>query len=131
MELDKHLNKIRIKRKQPSQTTGKRQVAFIYHTHSWESYLPLLNLTNDPNPNKATSSVSNISILGDRFREQLEGEGIGATNDKSDVGQKLISKGLNSNSSYKMSREIVQQAMAGNKDLQYFLICIVIVPERM
>ena len=74
--------------------------------------------------------MSNISILGDRFREQLEGEGIGATNDKSDVGQKLISKGLNSNSSYKMSREIVQQAMAGNKDLQYFLICIVIVPEK-
>ncbi|MEC2439624.1 stage II sporulation protein P, partial [Bacillus cereus] len=90
------------------------------HTHSWESYLPLLNLTNDADPNKATSSVSNISILGDRFREQLEGEGIGATNDKSDVGQKLISRGLNSNSSYKMSREIVQQAMAGNKDLQYF-----------
>ena len=29
-----------------------------------------------------------------------------------------------------MSREIVQQAMAGNKDLQYFLICIVIVPEK-
>ena len=103
----------------------------LFIIHIVESYLPLLNLTNDPNPNKATSSVSNISILGDRFREQLEGEGIGATNDKSDVGQKLISKGLNSNSSYKMSREIVQQAMVGNKDLQYFLICIVIVPERM
>ena len=53
--------------------------------------------------------MSNISILGDRFREQPEGEGIGATNDKSDVGQKLISKGLNSNSSYKMSREIVRK----------------------
>ncbi|MDR4984968.1 stage II sporulation protein P [Bacillus cereus] len=107
-------------KKQPAQTTGKRQVAFIYHSHSWESYLPLLNLTNDPNPNKATSSATNISIVGDRFREQLESEGIGATNDKTDVGQKLISKGLNSNSSYKLSREIVQEAMAGNKELQYF-----------
>ncbi|HGH7179836.1 TPA: stage II sporulation protein SpoIIP [Bacillus luti] len=107
-------------KKQPAQTTGKRQVAFIYHSHSWEAYLPLLNLTNDPNPNKATSSATNISIVGDRFREQLEGEGIGATNDKTDVGQRLISKGLNSNSSYKLSREIVQEAMAGNKELQYF-----------
>ncbi|ARJ21734.1 stage II sporulation protein SpoIIP [Bacillus sp. TH22] len=107
-------------KKQPAQTTGKRQVALIYHSHSWESYLPLLNLTNDPNPNKATSSVTNISIVGDRLREQLESEGIGATNDKTDVGQKLISKGLNSNSSYKLSREIVQEAMAGNKELQYF-----------
>ncbi|MGR5975772.1 hypothetical protein ACT7DE_15395 [Bacillus paranthracis] len=25
----------------------------MYHSHSWESYLPLLNLTNDPNPNKS------------------------------------------------------------------------------
>ena len=96
-------------KKQPAQTTGKRQVAFIYHSHSWESYLPLLNLTNDPNPNKATSSVTNISIVGDRFREQLANEGIGATNDKTDVGQKLISKGLNSNSSYKMSRKLYKK----------------------
>jgi len=107
-------------KKQPSQTTGKRQVAFIYHTHSWESYLPLLNLTNNPNPNKATSSVTNISILGDRFREQLENEGIGAVNDKTNVGERLISKGLNDTSSYKMSREIVQEAMASNRELQYF-----------
>ncbi|KEK24997.1 stage II sporulation protein P [Bacillus gaemokensis] len=106
--------------KQPAKTTGTRQVAFIYHSHSWESYLPLLNLTNDPDPNKATSSVTNISILGERFREQLASEGIGAVNDKTDVGKKLISKGLNSNSSYKMSREIVQEAMASDKELQYF-----------
>ncbi|MBO1626778.1 stage II sporulation protein P [Bacillus arachidis] len=107
-------------KKEPAQTTGKRQIAFIYHSHSWESYLPLLNLTNDPDPNKATSSVTNISILGERFRDQLANEGIGAVNDKTDVGKKLISKGLNSNSSYKMSREIVQEAMGGNKELQYF-----------
>ncbi|WP_410982296.1 stage II sporulation protein P [Bacillus cereus] len=107
-------------KKEPAQTTGKRQVAFIYHSHSWESYLPLLNLTNNPNANKATSSVTNISIFGDRFREQLENEGIGAVLDKTDVGKRLISRGLNDTSSYKMSREIVQEAMAGNKELQYF-----------
>ncbi|MFJ8528959.1 stage II sporulation protein P [Bacillus sp. NPDC094106] len=107
-------------KKQPAQTTWKRQVAFIYHTHSWESFLPLLNLTNDPDSNKATSSVTNISMLGERFREQLENEGIGAVDDKTDVGKKLISKGLNSNSSYKVSREIVQEAMTSNKELQYF-----------
>ncbi|MGI2833459.1 stage II sporulation protein P [Bacillus cytotoxicus] len=109
-----------VEKKQPDQTTGERKVAFIYHTHSWESFLPLLNLTNDPNPNKATSSVTNISILGERLREQLENEGIGAIEDKTDVGKRLISKGLNSNSSYKESREIVQEAMARNKELQYF-----------
>lgn len=108
-------------KKQPAQTTGEKQVVFIYHSHSWESYLPLLNLTNDPDSNKATSSVTNISMFGDRLREQLANEGIGARNDTTDVGKKLISKGLNSNSSYKMSREIVQEAMATNTELQYFL----------
>ncbi len=107
-------------KKKPAQTTGNRKVAFIYHTHSWESYLPLLHLTNNPDPNKATSSVKNISILGDRFREKLENYGVGSTNDKTDVGNMLVSRGLNDRSSYKMSREVVQEAMTNNRELQYF-----------
>ncbi|UOY92778.1 stage II sporulation protein P [Ectobacillus sp. JY-23] len=107
-------------KQKPPSSTGSKKVVFIYHSHSWESYLPMLNLTNDPNANKASSSVSNISIFGDRLREQLEGYGIGTTNDKTDIGKLLISKGLNSNSSYKVSRQVVQTAMTSNKDLQYF-----------
>ncbi len=107
-------------KQKPPSSTGSKKVVFIYHSHSWESYLPMLNLNNDPNANKASSSVSNISIFGDRLREQLEGYGIGTTNDKTDIGKLLISKGLNSNSSYKVSRQVVQTAMTGNKDLQYF-----------
>ncbi|MFB9757615.1 stage II sporulation protein P [Ectobacillus funiculus] len=105
--------------KPPAQTTGDKKVVFIYHTHSWESYLPQLNLTGDANPNKASSSVSNISIYGDRLKQQLENYGIGTTNDKTDVGKLLVSKGLNSNSSYKVSREIVKEAMASDPDLQF------------
>ncbi|MFX3625327.1 MAG: stage II sporulation protein P [Ectobacillus sp.] len=103
----------------PANTTNGKKVVFIYHTHSWESYLPMLNLAGNPDANKATSSVVNISIFGERLREQLENYGIGATNDKSDIGKMLISRGLNSNSSYKVSREVVQQAMASNKELQF------------
>jgi stage II sporulation protein P len=104
----------------PAHSTEGKKVVFIYHTHSWESYLPMLNLTNNPDANKAASSVSNISVFGDRLREQLENYGIGTTNDKTDIGKMLVSKGLNSSSSYKMSRQVVQQAMTGNKELQYF-----------
>ncbi|GAA3327171.1 hypothetical protein GCM10020331_066060 [Ectobacillus funiculus] len=78
-----------------------------------------MNLTGDANPNKASSSVSNISIYGDRLKQQLENYGIGTTNDKTDVGKLLVSKGLNSNSSYKVSREIVKEAMASDPDLQF------------
>ncbi|WP_028400025.1 stage II sporulation protein P [Ectobacillus panaciterrae] len=104
----------------PAHSTGDKKVVFIYHTHSWESYLPMLNMANNPDENKATSSVSNISVFGERLKEQLENYGIGSTNDKTDIGKLLISKGLNSDSSYKVSRQVVQQAMAGNQGLQYF-----------
>lgn len=104
----------------PSHNTNGKKVVFIYHTHSWESYLPLLQLPASSDDSKATSSVMNISIFGDRFRQQLENNGVGASDDKSDVGKMLVSKGLNSNSAYKMSRQIVQQAMTGNTDLKYY-----------
>ncbi|MCP8968911.1 stage II sporulation protein P [Ectobacillus ponti] len=105
--------------KPPAQTTGGKKVVFIYHTHSWESFLPMLNMAGSPNSNDASSSATNISIFGDRFRQQLENNGIGASNDKTDIGRMLVSRGLNTNSSYKMSREVVKEAMAGDKDLQF------------
>ncbi|WP_379967710.1 stage II sporulation protein P [Ectobacillus sp. sgz5001026] len=109
-----------VPKKSPAHSTNGKKVVFIYHTHSWESYLPLLHLPVTSPDSKATSTVTNISIFGDRFREQLENNGIGASDDKTDIGQMLIAKGLNSNSSYKMSRQVMQTAMTTNKDYTYF-----------
>ena len=44
---------------------------YIYHTHSWESFFPLLPGATDP-----SSPDVNVSLLGKRMKEQLEGQGI-------------------------------------------------------
>ncbi|MGR5914197.1 stage II sporulation protein P [Bacillus pacificus] len=61
-------------------------------------------------------------IVGDRFREQLANEGIGdGLTAKTDVGQKLISKGLNSNSSYKnVTGNCTRSDGPAIKERQYF-----------
>ena len=53
---------------QGSGTTGTvptEKSVFIYHTHSWESYLPLLGLDDDQNENNAADGKTNITIVGD------------------------------------------------------------------
>lgn len=94
---------------------------FIYHTHSWESYLPLLGLEGAENENEAVDGKTNITIVGDLLGKELEKRGIGASVDKTNIGQELDKKGWQTYKSYEISRSLVQSAMAGNKKLEYFI----------
>ena len=60
---------------------------YIYHTHSWESFFPLLPGATDP-----SSPDVNVSLLGKRMKEQLEGQGIPVVHDKTNMGDLLASK---------------------------------------
>jgi len=102
-------------------TTGGKKVFYIYHTHSWESYLPLLGLEGDPDANKAVDSKTNINIVANMLGKDLEAQGIGAEVDQTNIGQKLKEKGWNTNQSYAMSRTVIETAMAENRDLTYFI----------
>lgn len=94
---------------------------FIYHTHSWESYLPLLGLSGDNDENNAADGKTNITIVGELLGKELEKKGIGAVVDRTNVGQKLKDKGWQYGKSYQVSRSLVQTAMAGNSKLEYFI----------
>ncbi|WLR56933.1 stage II sporulation protein P [Mesobacillus subterraneus] len=94
---------------------------FIYHTHSWESYLPLLGLEGAENENEAVDGKTNITIVGELLGTELEKRGIGASVDKTNIGQELDRKGWLTHKSYEISRSLVQSAMAGNEKLEYFL----------
>ncbi|MBT2693748.1 stage II sporulation protein P [Bacillus sp. ISL-55] len=94
---------------------------FIYHTHSWESYLPLLGLEGAENENEAVDGKTNITIVGDLLGQELEKRGIGASVDKTNIGQELDRKGWLTHKSYEISRSLVKNAMAGNKKLEYFI----------
>lgn len=104
--------------KPPSKTTDGN-VFFIYHTHSWESFLPLI--PGAKTPNQASSPKVNVSLLGERLKKNLEAAGIGAVDNKTNIGNELSKRDWNWGSSYKMSRLVVQEAIAQDKNLDYLI----------
>ncbi|MFN2745264.1 MULTISPECIES: stage II sporulation protein P [Bacillus] len=107
------------KKSPPEQSTGDRKVVFIYNTHNTESYLPFLK--GETNPNLAIHSKANVTIVSDMFGDALESQGVGAMVDKTDVQANLKKKGWDYSRSYDQSRPVVKEAMAENKNLEYFI----------
>jgi stage II sporulation protein P len=98
----------------PSLTTGDKKVVHLYFTHNRESYLPYLQGVTDPN--LAYHSQLNVTKIGDQLKASLEARGIGTSIDKSD-----IMGSVKMASTYQKSGELVQTAMASNRELQYFI----------
>ncbi|RSD24148.1 stage II sporulation protein P [Mesobacillus subterraneus] len=103
----------------PPSSTGDRKAVYIYFTHTRESYLPYLKGVTDPN--KAYHSQVNVTKVGDHLKSALEKRGIGTTVDKTDVMANLSKKGLGFGKAYQESRPVVEAAMAGDRNLQYFI----------
>ncbi|WP_455662581.1 stage II sporulation protein P [Pradoshia sp.] len=97
----------------------KEKRVFIYFSHTRESYLPLLKGVTDPNA--ASHSKVNVTLVGDKLKNALEERGVGAEVDKTDVYALLQKKNLNYASSYTESRKIVEAAVARKKDSQYYV----------
>ena len=100
-------------------TTGGKKVAFIYSSHNRESFLPYLKGVT--NPDLAQHSQLNITKVGERLQKSLQDKGIGSVQDKTDIQANLLKKGLKFGKSYSESRAVLQQAMARNGDLAYFI----------
>lgn len=98
--------------------TPSKKTVLIYHTHSWESFLPLLKGVTQPN--QAVSSTVNVSLIGERMVTDFAKDGIGAYDDKTNMTKLLSSQGLNYNSAYKMSRTLVKKDEKKFPNLQYF-----------
>ncbi|CAH1220991.1 hypothetical protein PAECIP111893_04656 [Paenibacillus plantiphilus] len=94
-------------------TTAGRNVVFIYHSHSRESWFPLLG-----DSKYAESPKTNVTLLGKRLQQKLEKEGIGAIQSATDYVTAI--KKYNWALSYKYSKKTVKDAMASNKDLTFF-----------
>ncbi|MEH7381030.1 stage II sporulation protein P [Bacillus sp. JJ1533] len=92
---------------------------FIYHSHSYESYLPLLGLAGDPDMNKAVDSKTNITLVGDLLGKELKKYGIGSVVDTTNIGQELKKKGWGTTQAYALSRGIVQSAMANDSNIDF------------
>lgn len=103
----------------PGQTTGDRQVVYVYFSHNRESYLPYLKGVTDPD--LAYHSQINVTKIGDQLKTSLKERGIGSFIDKTDIQASLNKKGWKFAKSYEESRSVVQTAMASNRDLHYFI----------
>lgn len=117
-EIEKTNQSTEHKHEEPSKSTEGKKVAFIYHTHSRESFLPYLK--GEDNPDNAHDSKMNIMLVGKKLGEHLEQKGIGTEVNTTDIVKELESKGLDYRSSYKMTREILQTSTNQNRDLTFF-----------
>lgn len=102
----------------PEITTNGKEVVFIYHTHSRESFLPLLEegISDD----EAYHDEYNIMLVGERLGEELEKRGIGSDVNKDDFTGVLHKNGWEYWQSYEASRPTVEEAIAQNGDLKFF-----------
>lgn len=103
----------------PFHSTFGRDVVYIYHSHSRESFLPYFKDTK--NPEDAYHSKANITLVGEMLGRALERRSMGTEVDSTDIVQELSLVGLDFSSSYKVSGERVKSARAENKDLEIFL----------
>jgi len=98
-------------------TTGDRKVVFIYNSHNRESFLPHLPEVTDPN--LAHHRKVNITKVSDYLAKSLEQRGIGTEVDKTDHMQVLDKNNWTYGQSYRASREVIQEVLSTNKDVQY------------
>lgn len=124
LEKDAEVNEQAANQKAPSEGNQagmktKGNVMYIYFSHNRESYLPLLKGVT--NPNSASNSKVNVTLVGERLKHSLETKGIGTIVDKTDVYGLLQKNNLLYPSSYTQSRKVVQEAMANNKDIKYLI----------
>lgn len=100
----------------------KNKTVYIYQTHSWESFLPLLKDANIPDEATSNDERANVIGLGQKMSENLINKGIGVVHDTTNMTQTLHEKGLRSTKAYTVSGDIVQEAVSNQKnDLTYFI----------
>jgi len=99
-------------------STFGKDVIYIYHSHSRESFLPYLR--DIFTPEEAYHSIANITLVGQMLGRALENNGVGTSVDSSDIVKLLDAYNLDYGSSYDISGEIVNNAQKDNADLEYF-----------
>ncbi|WP_408006219.1 stage II sporulation protein P [Pseudalkalibacillus sp. A8] len=103
----------------PDMTTNGRKVVYLYQSHSYESFLPLLKGAEVSDDANSSNPEANMIRVGGMLANELEQRGIGVQQDRSNIGEKLKDRGWNHGNAYQLSREIVQTAVADNKDITF------------
>ncbi|PAE22685.1 stage II sporulation protein P [Bacillus sp. 7894-2] len=100
---------------------NKEPNVFVYHTHNLESFLPLLKNASRSNEAVSSDERANVVALGKRLNQKLIGAGIGVEHNKTNINKELLERKWDYSASYKLSNEVIQEAVAENKNLKYFI----------
>ncbi|WP_409254066.1 stage II sporulation protein P [Bacillus sp. SCS-153A] len=92
---------------------------FIYHSHSWESFKPLMG--EGQNDAASTNPKHNVISVGSMLKEELNNKGIGVQHNTLNITQELNSRNWNYKHSYILSREHVQEVMTNGKEIKYLI----------
>lgn len=103
----------------PEQTTNGKNVVYIYQSHSYESFLPLLKDADTPNDANVTNPKANMIAIGQKLTEELEQRGIGVLHDNTGMWDRLLDRGWEHGQAYKLSREIAASALKKNQNIKY------------
>ena len=104
----------------PGPKTGK-DVAYIYHSHSWEAFLTLLPGKKTANEAVSLNETKNIIAVGKKLKDELMKRGIGTSHSTSNVTEELKKKDWNYNDSYSLSRETVKEVMVQESSIRYLI----------
>lgn len=108
----------------PTPTDVGNAEVFIYSTHSWENYLPLLGLTGNKDANKAVGPGSpneGVHLVDTWLKEALANNGIGANVNYTDTATVLNQKNWNTNQAYDASRPEIEDALKSGIPYHLFL----------
>lgn len=94
---------------------SKEPKVFIYHSHNRESFLPELASKGIKEPDSAYDADINVTLVGKRLKDKLEGFGIPTLQSNTDYPSS--EKGFNYAKSYAYSAKTVQTVMADHKAL--------------
>ncbi|MBT2640207.1 MULTISPECIES: stage II sporulation protein P [unclassified Bacillus (in: firmicutes)] len=120
---DKELAKTNVSQENPVTPVPKteKDVAYIYHSHSWEAFLPTLPGKKTADEAVSLNESKNIIAVGKKLRDELMKKGIGASHSTSNVTEELKKKNWNYNDSYTLSRETVKEVMAQESSISYLI----------
>lgn len=94
---------------------------FIYHSHSWEGYLPLINKDVKPSDASSINNKENVILVGTMLSDKLKEYGITAQHEETNMALALHDKGWDYNKSYTLSRELVQTVSAQSDSISYYI----------
>lgn len=115
------------KEQQSNQDHLKNPDVFVYSTHSWEAYFPLMeNISpkkrkNRNNAISAYNKSNSVLKIGSMLEEALEDKGVNVVANQTNIWEKLMQKGWQYPKSYKASRPLVKKALKGKTKYKLFI----------